>query len=95
MKNCPQCGRPRQGEEFKCPACDVFYSQLDEILFEEQQRLERNTFKGAVKRIRAAANRKQALKDELTTIWRNTPLRTKIVFWTIIAFIFVLVVPIF
>jgi uncharacterized Zn finger protein (UPF0148 family) len=95
MKNCPQCGKPRQGEEYKCPTCDVFYSQLDEILFEEQQRLERNTFKGALKRIRAAADSKQALKDELRTVWHNMPLTTKIVIWTVIAFVFVLVVPVF
>lgn len=95
MKNCPQCGKPRQGEEYKCPACDVFYSQLDEILFAEQERLEQNTFKGAVKRIRAAADRKQALKHELASVWRNTPLKTKIVIWSVIAFLFVLIVPIF
>ncbi len=95
MKNCPQCGQPRLGEEFKCPECDVFYSQLDELLYEEQQKQERHTLKGALKRIRAAENRKQALKDELKTVWRNTPLKTKIVIWTVIAFVFVLVVPVF
>lgn len=95
MKNCPKCGQARQGEEFKCPNCDVFYSQLDELLFEEQEKLERDTLKGALKRIRAAEDSKQAVKDELKLIWRNTPLRTKIVILTIIAFLFVLIVPIF
>lgn len=95
MKNCPQCGQPRQGEEFKCPTCDVFYSRLDELLFEEQQKLEQNTLKGALKRIRAAEDRKQALKGELKIMWRNTPLKTKIVIWTVIAFLFVLIVPVF
>lgn len=95
MKNCPQCGQPRQGEEFKCPTCDVFYSQLDELLFEEQQKLEQNTLKGALKRIRASEDRKQALKGELKIMWRNTPLKTKIVIWTVIAFLFVLIVPVF
>lgn len=95
MKNCPQCGQPRLGEEFKCPACDVFYSQLDELLFAEQERLEQKTLKGALKRIRAAENRQQAIGAELKVVWRNTPLKTKIVLWTIIAFVFVLVVPIF
>jgi len=95
MKNCPQCGQPRLGEEFKCPSCDVFYSQLDELLFEEQQKQESRTLKGALKRVRAAEDRSQALRDELKTLWRNTPLKTKIVIWTIIAFVFVLVVPVF
>ncbi|ANE54153.1 hypothetical protein [Methylomonas sp. DH-1] len=94
MKNCPQCGQARIGEEFKCPHCDVFYSQLDELLFEEQQRLERDTLAGAVKRIRAASDRKQALKRELAAVWRKTPLRTKIVLWTVVAFLFVLIVPV-
>lgn len=92
MKNCPKCGQPRQGEEFKCPTCNVFYSQLDELLFEEQQKLEQNTLKGAWKRILAADDRKQAFKDELHLVWRNTPLKTKIALWTIFAFVFVLVV---
>lgn len=91
MKNCPKCGQPRQGEEFKCPHCDVFYSQLDELLFEEQQKQEQNTLKGALKRIRASDDRKQALRDELKTLWKNTPLKTKIALWTIFAFVFVLV----
>ncbi len=95
MKNCPQCGKLRQGEEYKCPTCNVFYSQLDEILFEDQQKQERNTLKGAIKRIRTAQNSKQVLKDELSILWNNTPLKTKIVIWTIIAFVFVLVVPVF
>lgn len=95
MKNCPKCGQPRLGEEFKCPTCDVFYSQLDEILFEDQQKREQNTFKGALKRVRSAEDSSQAFKAELKTLWRNIPLKTKIVIWTVIAFVFVLVVPIF
>jgi uncharacterized membrane protein YvbJ len=95
MKNCPKCGKPRQGEEFKCPTCDVFYSQLDEILFEDQQKREQNTLKGAFKRLCAAEDSSKAFKTELKTLWRNMPLKTKIVIWTVIAFVFVLVVPIF
>lgn len=92
MKNCPQCGQARQGEAYKCPSCDVFYSQLDELLFEEQERQERNTWKGALKRIYAADDRKQAVTDELKRVWNDTPLKTKITLWTIVAFIFMLVV---
>lgn len=91
MKNCPKCGQARLGEEFKCPKCDVFYSQLDEILFEEQQKLEKDTLQGRLKKILAAEDRKQALREELKTFWKNTPLKTKIVFWTVFAFVFALV----
>lgn len=95
MKNCPQCGQPRQGEEYKCPTCDVFYSELDLLLFEEQERLERDTLKGIWKRVKAADDKKQAAKNEWQALWRKTPLKTKIVIWTVIAFVFVLIVPIF
>ncbi len=94
MKNCPKCGQARLGEEFKCPKCQVFYSQLDELLYEEQQKQEKNTFKGRLKIIYAADDRKQALRDELKTIWKNTPLKTKITLWTIFAFVFALVVTV-
>jgi uncharacterized membrane protein YvbJ len=95
MKNCPQCGQTRQDEAFKCPTCNVFYSQLDELLFEEQQKQEQGTVKGALKRIFAAERRYAAMKQELQLAWRATPLKTKIVILTVIAFVFVLVVPIF
>jgi hypothetical protein len=91
MKNCPQCGQPRKGEEFKCPACDVFYSQLDELLYAEQQRQERDTFKGHLKQILAAEDYKQAAGDELKYLWETTPLKTKVALWTVFAFVFVLV----
>jgi uncharacterized membrane protein YvbJ len=91
MKNCPKCGQARAGEVFKCPTCDVFYSQLDELLFEEQQKLERNTVKGQLKLILAADDKSQAFKNYLKSIWRETPLKTKITLWTVLAFLFVLV----
>lgn len=93
MKNCPQCGQARLGEEFKCPKCDVFYSQLDELLFEQQQKDEYYTWKGRAKRIWAANDRKQATKDELAQAWNATPLQTKIVYVTVFAFVFWLVMP--
>ena len=65
MKNCPQCGQERVAETYKCPACEVFYSQLDELLFEEQQRLEAKTFKAHLRRIWAAEDKQQALGDAL------------------------------
>lgn len=69
----------------------MFYSQLDELLFEEQQKLERNTVKGQLKLILAADDKSQAFKNYLKAIWRETPLKTKITLWTVLAFVFVLV----
>lgn len=94
MKNCPQCGQPRQGEAFKCPDCDVFYSQLDEILFAEQQRQEAGSLKARLKRIVAADYHKQAARDEVATLWNETPLTTKITLFTIGAFVFALIVTV-
>ena len=91
MKNCPQCGEPRLGEAFKCPSCDVFYSQLDEFLYEEQQELEKHTLNGRLKKILAAENRQQAFWHELGAVWKATPLKTKITLWSIFAFVFALV----
>jgi len=94
MKNCPKCGQPRKGEAFKCPSCDVFYSQLDEFLYEEQQALEKNTLTGRLKIVWAATDRKQALREQMADIWQSTPLKTKITLFTIFAFVFALVVSV-
>lgn len=91
MKHCPQCGQARHGEAFKCPTCDVFYSPLDALLFEEQQRLEQKTIKGQLKAILAADDSLRALKQYLSSSWHSTPLKTKITLWTIVAFVFALV----
>lgn len=91
MKNCPQCGQKRVGEEFKCPKCDVFYSQLDQLLYEEHLKQERVSLIGRWKFIASAENPKNAFKAELNNIWQATPLRTKITLWTIFAFIFALI----
>ncbi len=94
MKNCPQCGKPRQGETFKCPVCQVFYSQIDEILYEEQQLLERRSLSGRLKNVWAAADRQAALKQLRADLWRETPLKTKITLLTIFAFVFALIVSV-
>lgn len=91
MKNCPECGQPRLGEAFKCPSCDVFYSQLDELLFAEQQKQQQASFKGQLAVIFAAEDRAQAGREFMKGLWINTPLKTKITLWTILAFVFVLV----
>lgn len=91
MKYCPKCGLSRIGEEFKCPKCDIFYSKLDEILFDQQQIKDRNSFKNRLKVIFNAENPKQAFNNEVKLAWQNTPLKTKISLLTIFAFVFALV----
>lgn len=91
MKNCPQCGHERVAETYKCPDCDVFYSQLDELLFAEQQRLEAKTLKARLRRVWLADDRRQACDALWAEIWGEAPWQTKVTLWTVFAFIFVLV----
>jgi uncharacterized membrane protein YvbJ len=94
MNKCPQCGQPRQADEYRCLACGCFYSQLDEILAAEEAEIERKSFKGRWKAIRKADNPKQAIIDELRTIRENTPRRTSFTLWVIFVFIFALIVSV-
>ena len=94
MNQCPQCGQPRQADEYRCLACGCFYSSLDEILATEAAKEERASFKGRVKLIMAAENSWQAVKDEVGDIYKNTPRRTIFTLWVIFAFVFALVVSV-
>jgi hypothetical protein len=94
MNKCPQCGQQRRAEEYRCLACGCFYSQLDEILAAEAATTERNSFKGRLKSILEANNRKQALITELQTLKENTPPRTLFTLVVIFVFIFALIVSV-
>jgi uncharacterized membrane protein YvbJ len=94
MNKCPQCGQPRQAEEYRCLKCGCFYSQLDEILAAEQAEQEKHSFKGRLKAIRQAENPQQALLAELRSIKQNTPTQTFVVFAVIFMFIFALIVSV-
>jgi uncharacterized membrane protein YvbJ len=91
MKNCPQCGSPRQGEAYICPRCKVFYSKLDEFLYAEQLEREKHSLKGRLKIILNAADRKQALVSEIKVIWEDMPIKSKIIWLTVFTFVFALV----
>lgn len=88
MNTCPQCGQPRKGEAYQCPQCGIFYSEIDRILFEQEQEAERHSLKGHIKAVLAAENRKLALRQALSRYWQGLPLRGKFTYWLIFLFIF-------
>ncbi|WP_446808819.1 hypothetical protein ACH50O_16330 [Methylomonas sp. 2BW1-5-20] len=50
---------------------------------------ESQALKGALKRIHAAEDSSQTLKNKLKILWHNAPLKTKTEIWTVIAFVLV------
>lgn len=94
MNQCPQCGRHREKEEYKCPDCDCFYSQLDEILAAEEAELERRSVKGRLRAVKEADDSIEAFKKEYRRLQENTPLTTKIAIAVSLIFVFALVVSV-
>lgn len=94
MNICPECGRRREGDEYKCPECDCYYSQLDEILAAEEAELERRSLKGRLRAVREADNSIEAFRNECRRLKENTPLRTKFTLLVIFIFVFALVVSV-
>jgi uncharacterized membrane protein YvbJ len=94
MNHCPQCGQKRIAEELTCPKCHCFYSQLDQLLAEQQAEIDKHSLAGHLKAIWQANNKQQALQQELINLKKNTPNRTKLTFIVIILFIFALMVTV-
>jgi hypothetical protein len=94
MNCCPQCGQKRIAEEFKCPKCACFYSQLDEILAAQEAEIEQKSLQGHLKAIWNAEQPQQALRNELKSLRANTPQRTKFTLIVIGLFIFALIVSV-
>jgi hypothetical protein len=88
MTQCPQCHQQRDGEEYKCPQCDCFYSPLDEILAEEDAEREKRSFIGRWKAIKASKNSTQAFKEEYHRLNKNAPYDIGLTLAVIFMFIF-------
>lgn len=91
---CPQCGYRRQGEEKKCPKCDIYYSVIDEFLAEEEAKDERDLLKTRLKRIWRAQDRKQAFKAELKDYYSQMPKGSVFVLYVIAVFIFAMLMAV-
>lgn len=94
MNKCPECGHQRAGDEYKCPKCDCFYSQLDEILATEAAETERRSIKGRLKAIKEADNSFVAFKEAFKRLKETTPKRTILTLAVIFIFIFALIVSV-
>jgi uncharacterized membrane protein YvbJ len=92
MNNCPACGHQRQGEEKKCPHCQIFYSSIDEFLAEEEEREQKDWFKTRFKRVWSAVDRKQALRAEWEAYCATLPRGSGFVVYVILAFVFAMII---
>lgn len=64
--------------------------QIEKILAEEAAQLEKNSWKGKLKRLWQAENKKQALKAEFFAMWRKLSKKGIFTLFLIVAFIFML-----
>ena len=94
MNKCPQCGQRRKADEYRCLTCGCFYSQLDEILADDEAEREKNSLKGHLKAIKKADNFKQALRDEFQLLKAHITRRMFFTLLVIFVFIFALMVSV-
>jgi predicted ATP-dependent serine protease len=94
MTHCPQCQHQREGEEYKCPKCDCFYSALDEMLATEADEIKKRSFIGRLQAIKTASNSIEALKNEYQRLEDSTPYSTILALGVIFMFIFALIISV-
>ncbi|NOT83965.1 MAG: hypothetical protein HOP02_04115 [Methylococcaceae bacterium] len=90
MNQCSKCGHQRQGDEKKCPQCDLFYSKIDEFLAEEEAKDTQDTLKTRLNRVLSATDRKQALIVELRAIYQAMPKGSLWIMYLVLTFVFAL-----
>jgi len=88
MNNCSQCGQPLIEKESRCPHCNSLNSKIDDILAKEADEIERKSFKGQLKTIYQAENRKQALLAHIKRHKQSLTLKQLFTLFVIFAFIF-------
>lgn len=64
--------------------------QITQILAEEDAKIERDSWKGKLKRIWKAESRKQAIKNELFIMLQNLSLKGMFTLFLVVAFVFML-----
>ena len=94
MNNCPECGHQREGDEYKCPKCDCFYSQLDEILATEEEEKESRSLKGRLKSIQKSDDSINAFKQEFNKLKDATTEKALLTLALIFMFVFALVLSV-
>lgn len=94
MKKCPSCGHESESPEMKCPACGNYYSKVIELIAEEEENEEKNSFKGRCKRVFYSDNVKHELLTELRSILTDLSSKAKFTLFVVFVFVFALVVSV-
>lgn len=94
MKKCPSCGHESDRSDMKCPACGAYYSKVIELIAQEEENEEKNSFSGRCRRILQAENARHALSNELKSGYANLTRKAKFTLFVIFVFIFALIVSV-
>ncbi|MGZ5050012.1 MAG: hypothetical protein ACXWF8_07675 [Methylobacter sp.] len=91
---CPACGHERNGNEMKCPECGSFYSRITQIIAEQEELEEMETFSGRWKRNLESGGIKQAVLAELNAFKQGLSKQGKFALFVIFVFVFALIVSV-
>ncbi len=88
MYNCSNCHQAITNVESRCPHCGSLNSKIDDILAKEAAEREKNSFKGQLKSIIQADDRKQAFLERLQGVKQSLTKEILFTLFVIFAFIF-------
>ncbi|MGR8980011.1 MAG: hypothetical protein ACU84H_07985 [Gammaproteobacteria bacterium] len=94
MKTCPNCGHETDVAGIKCPVCGHYYSKIIELIDEEAQNEEKNSFRGRCQRIFRSDNIKRQFALELNSIAGGLSKTAKFTLLIVFIFIFALIVSV-
>lgn len=94
MNKCPVCGHQRNGRDIKCPECGSYYSRITQIIAEQEELEEMQTFRGRCKRILGSGNIKHELLAEWESIKAGLTKKGMFALFVIFVFVFALVVSV-
>ena len=94
MKKCSNCGHETDQEVMKCPACGSYYSKIIQLIDEEAENEERNTFQGCWRRIAQSNAKGQALKQELIAASSTLNRTSRFTLLIVFVFVFALIVSV-
>lgn len=88
MSYCSNCKQPISNEADRCPHCNSLNSKIDGILAKEAAEAEKNSFKGQMKTVFQADDKKQALLLQLKRAQQALTKEVLFTFFIVFAFIF-------
>ncbi len=94
MNKCSVCGHQRHDGDIKCPECGSFYSRIAQLIAEQEEQEELQTFRGRCKRILNSDDVKQALSAELELVKAGLTKKAVFALFVIFVFVFALVVSV-